>query len=243
MSREYIQLCLVKEKSELWLIVRFIKMSWLWAKPKTDADLLEKSMNEEDEKYYSIMIEYFTEKGYSNELKILKKYYPDTIPRFITGYAHCKEREKDTKEKILHFLNTYRKYKFDTILDNKDKNEIEYVKAWPLFAYGNDKYGHPVYYDCVGDASEDTIKKIFEINDITDDNCYTKLMTYKYTFMQRLHNAKRIQSEKHSKIIYKHVLIFDVKNVYLSYSQFTGVKAQFAKKVIGSDQLSSICLF
>lgn len=220
-------------------------MSWFgWgAKPKTDKDLMERSMTAEEKKYYVMMEKYFKEHGYENELREL---YPDTLVRFILGYSHIKKEDRIAtyKEKIKNYLDTYRKYRFDNILDTVDENEQELADAWPLFCYGYDKYGHPVYYDCVGDSKEENISKIFKIKDVADESQYGKLFKYKYTFMKRLHNCKRVQSDKHGKMIYKHVLVFDVKNVSFSISEFTGMKSQFAKKLIGSDQFSIyICIF
>ena len=66
----------------------------------------------------------------------LKKLYPFVVRNFITGYAHTKEREKETFMRLDHYFERYEKYKFDTILDEPLENEEEMFQAWKIYTYG-----------------------------------------------------------------------------------------------------------
>merc|ERR1712113_605988 len=95
--------------------------------------------------------------------------------------------------------------------------ENECLKVWPLFIYGYDKEGHPVMYDEVCNQPPKEIERVFAINDE-----FKKLKTFRFRFMKRLHNIKRIQNMRYGydgtinkKVgvngINKHVLVMDMK--------------------------------
>lgn len=227
-------------------------MSWLWGSKKvpTDEDFLEKPFNDEEKRYSAIISQTLLAKGYE---QVLNQMYPDTLLRFVRAFMmndHAKKSEQqkisETTEHVIYYCDQFKKYGFDTILDknspknkgSEDTDTVDYTTAWPLFGYGYDKYGHPIYWDCVCDSTEMKICEKFATCDESDGHYemdWDLLFGYKYKFMRRLHNCKLMQSEKLGKNIYKHILIFDVSKASLGLKEFMGMKAQCTKKIVQTD--------
>eukprot|EP01083_Nonionella_stella_P111801 328235_1 len=166
--------------------------------------------------------------------KVKKKYgdkltplYPEVVRTFITGYRHCAEREKETYERIDHYLKRFNDYKFDTILNEPMENEEAMFKAWKLYTYGYDKQGHPVLYDEIGSAViqevEDTFKNDIEL-----------LRKYRYRFHRRMANCKRIQSDKLNTTLFKHSFVMDLQG--FSRYHFGSNYRTIVREVIGDEQ-------
>ena len=62
--------------------------------------------------------------------------YPSVIRTFIIGYKTFDEREKETLERIEHYLKRFEEYNFNGCLKEPLENEEEMKKAWPVFTYG-----------------------------------------------------------------------------------------------------------
>eukprot|EP01084_Bolivina_argentea_P248873 416396_1 len=153
--------------------------------------------------------------------------YPFVLRTFITGYAHVKEREKETKQRIDHYLDRHNEYNFPCILNEPLKNEDKMIKAWPLYTYGYDKQGHPVLYDEIGSCVISEVEKVFK-------NDMNVLRRYRFRFHRRLANCKRIQSEKYDTVIFKHVMVMDLAG--FSTSHFGSNYRNIVKEVIGDEQ-------
>mmetsp|Transcript_43114 Transcript_43114/g.38351 ORF Transcript_43114/g.38351 Transcript_43114/m.38351 type:complete len:321 (-) Transcript_43114:47-1009(-) len=176
----------------------------------------------------------FTEEDKAMQKKIEAKYgskldelYPFVVRNFVTGYKHCKEREKETYMRLDHYLERYEQYKFNTILDEPLANEEEMFQAWKLYTYGYDKQGHPVLYDEIASADIAAVNKAFK-----DD--MELLRTYRFRFHRRLANTKRIQAEKLDTILYKHTFIMDLSG--FSSSHFGSNYRNTVKEIIGDEQ-------
>eukprot|EP00483_Globobulimina_turgida_P011821 UN11843 len=166
--------------------------------------------------------------------KVKKKYgdqltplYPFVVRTFITGYAHAKEREKETYLRLDHYLDRYNTYKFDTILDSPLKNENVMFRAWKLYTYGYDKQGHPVLYDEIGSAVIKEVESAFK-------NDMDLLRRYRFRFHRRLANCKRIQAEKSNTVLFKHAFVMDLAG--FSASHFGSNYRTIVREIIGDEQ-------
>jgi len=143
------------------------------------------------------------------------------------GYAHTKEREKETYMRLDHYLERYNEYKFETILDQPLQNEQQMFKAWKVYTYGYDKQGHPVLYDEVGSAEIKAVEAAFK-----DD--LNLLRRYRFRFHRRLANCKRIQAEKLDTVLFKHTFIMDLSG--FSTSHFGSKYRNIIREIIGDEQ-------
>lgn len=153
--------------------------------------------------------------------------YPHVIRTFITGYAHTKEREKETYMRIDHYLARHSEYKFDTILDTPLANEQQMFDAWKLYTYGYDKQGHPVLYDEVASCDIKAVEKSF-------NNDMDLLRRYRFRFHRRLANCKRIQSDRLNSVVFKHTFVMDLSG--FSSSHFGSNYRNIVKEIIGDEQ-------
>eukprot|EP01084_Bolivina_argentea_P316046 547752_1 len=153
--------------------------------------------------------------------------YPFTVRTFITGYAHTKEREKETYMRLDHYLDRYNKYSFPTILNEPLENENQMFKAWKLYTYGYDKQGHPVLYDEIGSAVIKDVETAFK-------NDMELLRKYRFRFHRRLANCKRIQAEKLNTVLFKHSFVMDLAG--FSTSHFGSNYRNIIREIIGDEQ-------
>jgi len=118
-------------------------------------------------------------------------------------------------------------YNLETILNKPLANEEAYMNAWRCYIYGYDKQGHPVLYDEIGSCDITKVEKAFENN-------IERLRQFRFRFMQRLANGKRIQSDKYNVLIYKHVMVMDCSG--FSMAHFGQQYRNLVKEVIGDEQ-------
>ena len=113
----------------------------------------EQRLTAEDKKIMESLLGHFKER--------LNNVYYESLLRFIYGYAHETERLKETIRHLDHYLDRFEEFKFETILDTKMADEDKCLKAWPVFMYGYDKYGHPVMYDEICSSTVSDVQKTF----------------------------------------------------------------------------------
>eukprot|EP01084_Bolivina_argentea_P118145 209682_1 len=183
--------------------------------------------------------------------KIKKKYgskldvfYCDDILRFVQGYSHEKEREKETYKRIDELLKRGfsgidSEWNFETILDSPmpHNEEKESLKAWPVFMYGYDDQGHPVMYDEIGSSNPTDLDKTF-------DGKLRKLRTFRFRALRRLHNTKRIQNKRYGfdgsvnakggvNGITKHCIVMDISNFHAK--ALTAKYRNLVRDIIGDE--------
>lgn len=176
---------LEEEFGNLQVAIRPIKTPIESLVPITEEDV--KTMQHIDEKY---------------GIK-LQGLYPDVILRFVQGYAHEQNRITETCKRLDHYFQIREDYNLDNILGAPLKNEEEYLNAWRCYVYGYDKQGHPIMYDEIASSTPEEIEKTFKDN-------MELIRQYRLRFLRRLDNVKRIQTQKHNKVIYKHVMVMDM---------------------------------
>jgi len=171
---------------------------------------------------------------FDNKLKTLKvdKYM---LERFVFGYRHLKpsKRLTQTVEYINEYLSMHEKYSFDTLLLNaktRDSSQDE-LNSWPIFMYGIDKQGHIIIYDNICDCNVELLDKTFG-----PPNDFDKLRLYRARFMRRVENVKKQLNDKYNMKIYKHSMVFDLKNFKMSHVK--GDRRKLIRRVI--DEMGTI---
>mmetsp|Transcript_59484 Transcript_59484/g.53563 ORF Transcript_59484/g.53563 Transcript_59484/m.53563 type:complete len:340 (+) Transcript_59484:484-1503(+) len=120
------------------------------------------------------------------------------------------ERKKETE---LHF-KTYLRYHSDNHYDDILTNEMlnsnkslsslqDDIKALPLFVYGQDKEGHPIFWDDGSAYSKGASLSIFKED-------MKRVGIFRARLMKRMHNLKLCASKHYGKMIYKHCLVMDL---------------------------------
>ena len=94
---------------------------------------------------------------YQNEIHKLKFFPSDILLRFTIsqrGMTPFSERRKETELHFKKYLKYHTEYNHDDILTNQQLNSNKSlsslktdIQALPLFIYGQDKEGHPIFWD------------------------------------------------------------------------------------------------
>ena len=157
---------------------------------------------------------------YKNELSTLKleKYF---IDRFIFGYKMYKKknRYKTICNEIEKYLKYHKMYDLDNILNSNPNSSYYENIYWPMFFYGNDKHGHPVFYDLCGYVNPLNTLKQFKFCDNHNKKIKYKnsalefdaLFKHLFRFLRKMENIKLYNSTKYNRMICKHTEIIDLK--------------------------------
>jgi len=148
----------------------------------------------------------YLEKEFGEKLNALQ---PDVVTRFVRGYAHDKERQKTTVERLRYCVECFEKNQFTKIADSPWTEEEECLAGWPVFIYGTDHQGHPLLYDEIGCSSPTQMEASF-------GGDLEKLRKFRLRLMRRLAVRKENLSKKHGVMIYKHVMVMDVSAASMS---------------------------
>eukprot|EP01084_Bolivina_argentea_P265434 449930_1 len=149
----------------------------------------------------------------------INDFYPDDLLRFVQGYSHEVEREKVTYSRINDLINIGSEFNFEKILKRNimsENTEKICLNTWPLFMYGYDNEGHPIMYDEGCNANPTELESCFSI-----DDKFKKMKTFRFRFLKRLHNVKRIQTMRYGydgtvnkkgglNFISKHCMVIDL---------------------------------
>jgi len=148
----------------------------------------------------------FLHKKFGEKLDTLQS---DVVIRFVRGYAHDKDRQAATVERLRYYLECFEKYQLSTIANESWAAEKDCLEAWPVFMYGVDHQGHPVLYDEVCCSSPSQVETAFGGDS-------EKLKKFRLRIMRRLAIRKENLSKKHGVLIYKHVMVMDVSKASMS---------------------------
>jgi len=130
-----------------------------------------------------------------------------------------------TCERLEKYMKTYQQFKLNEIVNSAmGEDECKVIKSWEMYIYGVDKMGHPIMYEHLGGLDLPTLQ------DINNRNLNIIKFT-KYRFMTKLTNFKSYLSSKYGKLIYKHVMIFDMKGFTKRFMGSTSRK--LCKEMIG----------
>jgi len=158
-------------------------------------------------------IHQYLETKYKNDISKLKFFPEDIIIRFAIsqrGMTPFSARKQETETHFKQYLKYHANYNYDDILTNDKLNGSksisaikEDIKALPLFIYGMDKEGHPIFWDDGSAYSKDAKLDIFK-------NDMKRVALFRSRLMKRMHNIKLASSEFYGKMIYKHCLVMDL---------------------------------
>eukprot|EP01084_Bolivina_argentea_P312262 540600_1 len=162
------------------------------------------------------------------EKYLLKKYYKkinsfatfpeDIILRFVIGYRHYDDynkRLRETDKLFKGYLKWHEKSNFDNILKIKCINNIE-IKHYlhGSYIYGNDKYGHPLFWD-------DGLKTLSNADNSIHKNCGEKGMDNVTCYFARIMHEFKVATTKYYKLnnlknrnigLYQHTIILNMNN-------------------------------
>eukprot|EP01084_Bolivina_argentea_P027433 50998_1 len=180
-----------------------------------------------------LKIEKYLYNKYKNETNAFTKFPNDVLIRYVIGYRHFGDytkRLEETEKLFKDYIDFHKNSDFENILNRQHVNNNHpeaYYKG--IFIYGQDKYGHPVYYDTglkihKNKETEELMKIHQDLSDkdVDDLICYflyklheIKDATNKYYKLETkldLNNNDRKQQDR--KIgIYQHCVVYDVSNV------------------------------
>ncbi|ETO27715.1 hypothetical protein RFI_09416, partial [Reticulomyxa filosa] len=109
-----------------------------------------------------------------------------------------------TCEHLERYMKTFEELKLNEIMGTKaSEDEMKVMKSWEMYIYGVDNMGHPIVYDRLGSLDLTTLEDVYSRNPLI-------IKVAKYRFMTKLGNLKSYLSNKYNKLIYKHVMIFDM---------------------------------
>jgi len=162
----------------------------------------------EDEQIHSFLIS-----KYQNEIHKLTFFPDDILIRFtlsqrgMTPYA---ARQQETERQFKIYLRFHRENHYDDVLThpqlngNKSLSSLkENITALPLFIYGQDKQGHPIFWDDGSAFAKETVLDAFK-------NDMPRVELFRARLMKRMHNVKLAASKNYGKMIYKHCLVMDL---------------------------------
>lgn len=178
---------------------------------------------------------------YNEKIKNYTNWPSFMVICFVIAYRHVKnknERKKVTLEKFDKFISFYDKSKFDSILSIENTiNEYNLTikdgafKGLPLYMYGLDREGHPIYWQdgvCFVQLFE-----TFKNNENTLD--LDKFDTYNAINWRRLFNLKLKLSQYYNSTLFYHLAVVDCSTMpifetldqfrkyYTFYLQFFGL--------------------
>eukprot|EP01084_Bolivina_argentea_P105704 189297_1 len=148
---------------------------------------------------------------------------------------------------IEEYLQRYKQYELDTILNINIPNENNLNKVLPMFIYGHNKHGQPIGYDEIASANFTKLFETFSNSAIVNDDEKTDethiekvvhlLQLFRFKFLAKLAKCKQEQSMKYNTTIFRHILVMDFKN--FSYTNLASNMSNFqniAKPVIANEQ-------
>ena len=149
----------------------------------------------------------------------------DHICGFVLGYKNENDREIETFKRIDDLMEYVKEYEttYKYIIDDKCEKEI--LKIWPVFIYGQDNEGHPVFYDEIGLADKNLL--------MTEYNKNKKLFgMFRYKMMKKLYNVKQSQNQKFNlsgdfinntlNSFTKHCVVINLNNISMMMSTDIG---------------------
>eukprot|EP01083_Nonionella_stella_P187566 689472_1 len=152
---------------------------------------------------------------YQNEIYKLSFFPSDVILRFTLsqrGMRPFKMRKQETEGHLKRYLQYHYTNHYDDILTNDKLNSHrslsalkEDVHALPLFIYGQDKQGHPIFWDDGSAFAKQSDLEMFKKD-------MKRVGLFRARLMRRMHNLKLATSKKYGRMIYKHSLVMDLES-------------------------------
>ena len=148
-----------------------------------------------------------------------------TLIRYIRGYkddAQPKEKSLAMLDKMLTWRETEH---IDALVATQLPKADAFKRIWPSGVYGHGKEGHPILINRVGAVDASKLSKEFSMDEA---------LKFHIQEMESLDRYKDAASKQHSRRIYKHIAIVDLKGLGMSHlgSKFT----EPMKKFVSVDQ-------
>jgi len=128
-----------------------------------------------------------------------------TMLRFIRGFVHAEKPDEKSQEMLGKFADWREKEKIDQIVQMKIDYADIVAESWPTGVHGFGKKGHPVYIEQVGMIDPPTLYK--------RGLDFQKILPIHIQTMEGLCSLKERLSEQKGTIIYKHIVILDLKGL------------------------------
>jgi len=211
-------------------------------------------------------LEKVTAKLGADRLSEVSALYPMLFERIIAAMV-----ARNRSAEIFHLIELYLSYfdDFDlaNILDAELKDEQKLLEAWPIYMYGRDKQGHPVFYDELPSSDIANLFKVFTAaaakedeaknsesdkmnsneskHDDADDeygfsfDSVSRLWRrFRFKFYARLSREKQLESARRETTILRHVLVWDLRNFsYRRFAAHFSMLVRIGKTVITDEQL------
>jgi len=150
---------------------------------------------------------------YNKEIARFTFFPSDIVIRFTISQRGMTPFSARLKETELHFrayLKYHGDFHSDDILSNQMLNtpkalgaEQEMMDLFPLFIYGQDMEGHPIFWDDGSAFAKDANLKVFQGDK-------ERVNLFRTRLMKRMHNLKLSASKRYGRMIYKHCLVMDL---------------------------------
>jgi len=150
---------------------------------------------------------------YQNEIHKLSFFPDDILIRFTLsqrGMTPFAARKQETERQFKLYLRFHTDNHYDDVLThpklngNKSLSSLKQnITALPLFIYGQDKHGHPIFWDDGSSFAKETQLDLFKSD-------MGRVELFRARLMKRMHNVKLAASCNYGKMIYKHCLVMDL---------------------------------
>ncbi len=83
--------------------------------------------------------------------------------RFVRGYSREKDPLAIATEKLTKCLEWRAANNVDRALLSEPANMDEFLSVWPCVLHGQDRDGHPIYYEHIGKVEMDKLQEKFDL--------------------------------------------------------------------------------
>jgi len=171
-------------------------------------------------------------------LSQLNRSYSCSVERIINALT-ARGRGNELFPIMEQFVKYFDDYDLGNIVNIKLEDEALLNESWPVYMFGHDHMGHPVFYDEVigGDGA-----KIFNVFQSAaggdgEEGLLRLLRMFRFKFYAKLFREKQAQSDKYGTTIFKHILVHDAAGFsYLSIVRNISFYVKVAKTVMTDEQ-------
>lgn len=152
--------------------------------------------------------------------------HEQTFNMHVIGYRKEKPRREVTLEKFNEAIELRKKFNTNEILEEKwpfEFTEEQVLEIWPMFLYGRGPEGRVIMWDACGNMDPDKAKEHF----LKEPGQKEMLKKFYIKFMERLNRTKQNLATEKGHLMYKHLAVFDVKELSLW-------KVKQVKDILGS---------
>ena len=175
----------------------------------------------------------------ADRLSELNQTLPLIVERIIQT-LNSTERSDQIILRIENVMKYFDDYDLGNIHSVKLKDEELLFESWPLYIFGHDKMGHPVFYDEVASADASKIYEIFKsaANGDGEQDSMRLVRMFRFKFYAKMTRYKQVLSEQYNTTILQDILVMDLKDFsYLSVAANFNFYVKIVQSVISDEQL------